>query len=171
MHAMLIDSQPRRLERMQIAFLEAGIHVTGSGSLAVAECCLRRAVVDILLIEEPAGGHRLAEIIGLAQSRNPRLITILLTSDVLRSSSRLAARFESLHRVLEDDSDPRLVARQVLEAAGAPDNIRARRPEPAKAVFATETALSTTPPMPDGLPVFQSSRRRMLPAQDVFSPV
>jgi len=142
MHAMLVDSHPRRLERLQIAFLEAGIHVTGSGSLAVADCCLRRAKVDVLLIEERAGGLRLAELVGLAQRRNPRVTTVLLTDDVAYAEAQLAPRFQSMACILADDSDPRQVTEHLQAALS--NRSRGAAALPAPAVPA---------------PVFQSSRR------------
>lgn len=111
MHAMLLDSDIPRLDRLQIAFLEAGIHVTGSGSLSVAECCLRRAVADVLLVDLDTAGAYLPEIVTLAERRNPRLVTLFLSDAVSAATDRWSDRFASLHCVLEGVSEAGLVAR------------------------------------------------------------
>lgn len=111
MHAMLLDSDIPRLDRLQIAFLEAGIHVTGSGSISVAECCLRRAVADVLLVDLDTAGAYLPEIVTLAERRNPRLVTLFLSDAVSAATDRWSDRFGSLHCVLEGVSEAGLVAR------------------------------------------------------------
>jgi hypothetical protein len=158
MHAMLIDGLPKRLDALQLAFLEAGIHVTGSGSLQVAECCLRRAVVDMLIVNELSCGDRLSDVVLLAQRRSPKLVTILLTHDVAAATDRYSDAFSSLTCVLEDSADPRLVAgmarasragRAACHVTGAP----AVPSAPPHTPSPTETR--ETPDMP----VFQTSRR------------
>lgn len=111
MHAMIVDSRPARLDLTQIAFLEAGIHVTGSGSLAVADCCLRRAVVDLLVLDSDVAGRRAGEIIALAERRNPRLVTLVLTQNVAGVTDTYTEVFQSVHCVLEADVPPAMVAR------------------------------------------------------------
>lgn len=111
MHAMIVDSRPTRLDLTQIAFLEAGIHVTGSGSLAVADCCLRRAVVDLLVLDAEVAGRRTGEIIALAERRNPRLVTLVLTRNVASVTDTYTEVFQSVHCVLEADVPPAMVAR------------------------------------------------------------
>jgi DNA-binding NarL/FixJ family response regulator len=111
MHAMIVDSRPDRLDLTQIALLEAGIHVTGSGSLAVAECCLRRARVDLLVLDLDLGARRTGEIIALAERRNPRLVTLVLTPDVAAVTDSYTQIFHSVHCVLGADVAPALVAR------------------------------------------------------------
>ncbi|MEN9062234.1 hypothetical protein [Ponticoccus litoralis] len=111
MHAMIVDSRPTRLDLTQIAFLEAGIHVTGSGSPAVADCCLRRAVVDLLVLDAEVAGRRTGEIIALAERRNPRLVTLVLTRNVASVTDTYTEVFQSVHCVLEADVPPAMVAR------------------------------------------------------------
>lgn len=151
MHAMLVDTAARRLDHLQIAFLEAGIHVTGSGSMAVAECCLRRAVVNVLVIEEAGVGPHMAKVIDLAQARNPRLAAILLTSNVARATERYTERFPSLHCVLDAYADPKVVARMALASVAGQAVCKVRAPEPVARQVRDMAA---------DVPVFASTRRQ-----------
>lgn len=116
MHAMLLDSHSDRLDRLQIAFLEAGIHVTGSGNLAVAQCCLKRAMVDVLLIDEVTAGQYLGDLVTMAERRNPKVMTFMLSNRVATATDLWSQRLGSLHAVMEDQSDPTVVARVVKAA-------------------------------------------------------
>ncbi|WP_370310926.1 hypothetical protein [Salipiger bermudensis] len=157
MHAMLLDSDIPRLDRLQIAFLEAGIHVTGSGSISVAECCLRRAVADVLLVDLDTAGAYLPEIVTLAERRNPRLVTLFLSDAVSAATDRWSDRFGSLHCVLEGVSEAGLVARMARASLAG----RARCSEVAQKAAAevraaaeqttrqrAEAAAADTPPQP-----------------------
>ncbi|EBA09939.1 hypothetical protein [Sagittula stellata] len=164
MHAMLLDSDIPRLDRLQIAFLEAGIHVTGSGSLSVAECCLRRAVADVLLVDLDTAGAYLPEIVTLAERRNPRLVTLFLSDAVSAATDRWSDRFASLHCVLEGVSEAGLVARMAraslagrarcsevaqkaaAEVRAAADQNARHRAEAARSPVATPQA--AVPPQP-----------------------
>ena len=103
MHAMILDNRTERLDRLQIAFLEAGIHVTGSGSLAVAECCLRRAMVDVLVVDETSAGQALIEVVAKAERRNPRVVTLMLSDRAAVATEVWSNRLASLQGVLEGE--------------------------------------------------------------------
>ncbi|SMX49550.1 hypothetical protein [Maliponia aquimaris] len=147
MHAMIVDLDAGRLERSQIAFLETGIHVTGSGSLAVAETCLRRAVVDVLVLDADCGAQHIAELTALAERRNPRLVTLMLARDVGAATDFYSDAIGSLHCVLDGLVAPRMVARM------------------AQASLAGRAACKMTPVRADQeplapRPVFQTTRRK-----------
>jgi hypothetical protein len=141
MHAMIVDLDASRLEHSQIAFLETGIHVTGSGSFAVAETCLRRAVVD-------------AALTTLAQRRNPRLVTLMLTPDVAGTTDLYSDAVSSLHCVLDGDVAPRMVARMAQASLAGR---AACRLTPAQAERAPQTPVQD-PQRPQ--PVFTTTRRK-----------
>lgn len=156
MHAMIVDLDAGRLERSQIAFLETGIHVTGSGSLAVAETCLRRAVVDVLVLDADCGAQRIGELTALAERRNPRLVTLILARDVAAATDFYSDAIGSLHCVLDGQVAPRMVARM------------------AQASLAGRAACRMTPVRADPetqapRPVFQTTRRK--PAAPAEAPV
>lgn len=157
MHAMIVDLDAGRLERSQIAFLESGIHVTGSGSLAVAETCLRRAVVDVLVLDADCGPQRIAALTALAERRNPRLVTLMLASDVTFTTDLYADAIRSLHCVLEGQVAPRMVARMAQaslagRAACRMTPVRAAAEEPApRPVFST-TRRKPAAPTEDRVP-------------------
>lgn len=151
MHAMMVDLDAGRLERSQIAFLEAGIHVTGSGSLAVAETCLRRAVVDLLVLDADCGPERIAALCALAERRNPRLVTLMLARDVGATTDLYSDAIDSLHCVLDGLMTPRMVARMAQaslagRAACRLTPVRAVQEEPApRPVFHTTRRKPATP--------------------------
>jgi hypothetical protein len=144
MQALILDCSPRRLELGQIAFIEAGITVTGSGSLAVAETCLKLGAVDVLVIDRRSAGTRFAEIVRLAELRNPALITITLTPEVEGDTDRLISAFPSVHAVLGAEVAPQVAVRMALASMGGQVSCAAipqRRAQPASA---TEPTPETT---------------------------
>lgn len=165
MHAMILDTLSDRLDLTQIAFLEAGIHVTGSGSLAVAETCLRRAVVDLLVIEHEGAGQRAGDIIAQAERRNPRLVTLMLTQDVAGASDAFTGTFASLHCVLDADVAPEMVTRMAQASLAGRALCRASACKPAPARPVPDRAAAPEPDLAETVedrPVFSSSRRRPL---------
>jgi DNA-binding NtrC family response regulator len=154
MHAMIVDLDASRLEHSQIAFLETGIHVTGSGSFAVAETCLRRAVVDVLVLDSECGAKRIAALTTLAQRRNPRLVTLMLTPDVAGTTDLYSDAVSSLHCVLDGDVAPRMVARMAQASLAGR---AACRLTPAQAERAPQTPVQD-PQRPQ--PVFTTTRRK-----------
>ena len=163
MLAMIVDTDAGRLERSQIAFLEAGIHVTGSGSFAVAETCLRRAVVDLLVLDCECGPQRIAALTALAERRNPRLVTLMLTDDVATTTDLYSDAIASLHCVLDGNVGSRLVARmaQASLSGRAACRIAPPRAEPAMPSVARDARDARGADLP--LPVFSTTRRRAEP--------
>lgn len=111
MHVLIVDNSPKRLELGQLAFIEAGLDVTGSGSLAVAYACLGRAPMDILVIDRRSAGQHFAQLVRKAEERNPHLVTITLTPDVAGDTDRLVQAFPSVHAVLGDEIAPAMAAK------------------------------------------------------------
>lgn len=154
MHAMIVDLDPTRLERSQIAFLETGIHVTGSGSFAVAETCLRRAVVDVLVVDADSGSERISALTALAERRNPRLVTLLLARHVSEATDLYSDAVTSLHCVMDGRVAPRVVARMAQASLAGR---AACRLAPAQG----ETAPQAPAPKPSApKPVFSTTRRK-----------
>jgi DNA-binding NtrC family response regulator len=164
MHAMIVDHDAERLDHSQIAFLEAGIHVTGSGSLAVAETCLRRAVVDVLVLDAECGPSRIASLTALAQRRNPRLVTLILTDDVAATTDLYSDAVTSLHCVLDGDVSPRMVARMAQASLAGR---AACRLVPAQ----SERAAQATAQISDQVPVMEAARGpAMAPVSEPVAP-
>jgi len=103
MNALIIDRQAARLDHCQIALMNAGLQVTGTGSLLVAETCIARMGVDLLVIEKATAGDALGDVLGMAEDRNPHLVAILRTPDVEGDQDSLSPHFPSLHCVLGHD--------------------------------------------------------------------
>ncbi len=162
MHAMIVDLDAGRLERIQIAFLEAGIHVTGSGSIAVAETCLKRAVVDLLVLDADCGPDRIAQLTALAERRNPRLVTLMLAADLDATTDLYSDAVTSLHCVLGNRVSPRVVARMgqaslagraacrmtPVAADRTPAPVEDRAPMPVFTTSRRKPALATGEPLP-----------------------
>ncbi|MFL4470731.1 hypothetical protein ACERZ8_12870 [Tateyamaria armeniaca] len=103
MQALIIDTQAARLDHSLMALMEAGIHVTGTGSLLVAETCISRLGVDLLVMDKTTVGDALGDTLGMAEDRNPHLVSILRTSDVAADQDELSPHFPSLHCVVGQD--------------------------------------------------------------------
>jgi len=103
MHALIIDNTQSRLDHSLITLMEAGVQVTGTGSLVVAETCILRMGVDLLVIEKSTIGDALGDILGLAEERNPLLVSVLRTADVGPDQEELTPHFPSLHCVVGQD--------------------------------------------------------------------
>lgn len=103
MQALIIDREAARLDHCQIALMNAGVQVTGTGSLLVAETCIKRLGVDLLVIEKSTIGDALGDTLGMAEDRNPNLVAILRTPDVAQDQDALSPHFASLHCVVGQD--------------------------------------------------------------------
>lgn len=117
MQCLIVDNQMRRLENSQIAFIEAGMQVTGSGSGRVTEACLRRSIVDVLVVDHDTVGARVTDVIRMAESRNPSLVTIVLTSKVEDDLAAFEEEFSSLHAVMGSEVAPGMLSKMALSWA------------------------------------------------------
>jgi hypothetical protein len=100
MQALIIDREAARLDHSLITLMEAGIQVTGTGNVQVAETCINRMGVDLLVIEKDTIGDALGDTLGMAEERNPYLVSILRTSNVGEDHEELSPYFPSLHCVV-----------------------------------------------------------------------
>ena len=114
MYALILDNNPRRLEQGQMAFLEEGVQITGTGAIPVALTCIDRFGVDVLVIDRRSAGKRFAEVVRLAERRNPNLVTIALTPDVSGDTDRMVQAFPSMSCVLGADLSPNVAAKLAL---------------------------------------------------------
>lgn len=103
MQALIIDKEAARLDHSLISLMEAGIYVTGTASVQVADICISRMAVDLLIIEKDTVGDALGDLLGIAEDRNPHLVSILRTADVAGDQDDLSPHFNSLHCVLGEE--------------------------------------------------------------------
>lgn len=103
MQALIIDREADRLDHCQIALMNAGLQVTGTGSLLVAETCIQRLGVDLLVIEKSTIGDALGDTLGMAEDANSHLVTILRTASVAEDQDALSPHFPSLHGIVGQD--------------------------------------------------------------------
>lgn len=114
MQALVIDRHSTRLDRSLIALIEAGFQATGTASLEVAEICLARLPVDVLIIDKSTVGDALGDTLGFAEEQNIRLTSVLRTPDVAQDMEELPQFFPSLHSVLGDDVTPDLALKMAM---------------------------------------------------------
>lgn len=103
MQALIIDKEAARLDHSLMTLMKAGIQVTGTGSLPVAETCISCLGADLLVMERETVGDALGDILGMAEDRNPYLVSILRTPDVGKDQDELSPHFASLHCVVGQD--------------------------------------------------------------------
>lgn len=147
MHCLIVDTQADRLDDSMIAFLNAGVQVTGTSSLPVAKACLRRNEIDVLLIDHCLRNPKHLELVRMAEQRNPDLVTLLVSSNVMRDFETQTLAFSSIQSVLGEDVDPCLMVKMALGSAARHHIAPARRMTPTPAPVAQMSA-----------PVFQSAR-------------
>lgn len=100
MHALIIDQNANLLDECQMTLMNAGLQVTGTRSVHVAETCIQRVGVDLLVMERMTVVDALGDLLGLAEDRNPNLVTVLRTQDVAQDQDALVPHFASLHCVI-----------------------------------------------------------------------
>lgn len=143
MQALILDKMTPRLDGHSLALLEAGMQVTGTGSLKVAATCMQLSVVDLLVLDKTTAGPKIGALIAMAEARNRKLVTLMLSADVARDMDLYGLRFSSLHAILSDDLSPGLTARMGLASlsGGAMDlgddapTLLAREQEQAPVLF------------------------------------
>ncbi|MEX0367923.1 MAG: hypothetical protein AB3N22_17790 [Ruegeria sp.] len=149
MQALIIDREAARLDHCQIALMNAGVQVTGTGSLLVAETCIARLGVDLLVIEKSTIGDALGDTLGMAEDRNPHLVSILRTADVAEDQDALSPHFASLHAVVGQDVSNEVAIKlglaslraQATRSAKPARPVRVKKPdlEAARAAYAART--------------------------------
>lgn len=111
MQALIIDDDSRRQTELSIAFIRAGFQPTATGNHAVAEACIRRGWVDLLVMSERVAGRLTHSHALLAEWRNPLVATILLTTRSDRDVEELYGLLPSLHCLLAPDTTPQLITK------------------------------------------------------------
>ena len=149
MQALIIDRQADRLDHCQIALMNAGVQVTGTGSLLVAETCIQRLGVDLLVIEKSTIGDALGDMLGMAEDRNRHLVSILRTPDVSEDQDALSPHFPSLHCIVGQDVSNEVAIKlglaslraQATRSAKPARAVQVKKPnlEAARAAYAART--------------------------------
>lgn len=174
MHVLIVDNSPKRLELGQLAFIEAGLDVTGSGSLAVAYACLGRAPMDILVIDRRSAGQHFAQLVRKAEERNPHLVTITLTPDVAGDTDRLVQAFPSVHAVLGAEIAPAMAAKIAMASIVGQAMCPAQVSEPIEleSAFEAEPMVKAEKPAPlKANPILTHPDRALTPQPEVTAPV
>ena len=172
MQVLLIDRNSERLDHAMIGFMDAGMAATGTNGVPVAEACLRRSSVDVLVITADAAGGQTRALIHQAERRNRDVATILIAADVARASEIAAQSLPSVHCILSADAPAEQIVRfglgsvrgtQITEplpaASPASDWMSEPEPEPQPEPFVEpepEPAAETS----EHKPVFASKRSR-----------
>jgi len=120
--ALIVDHRTDRLNRSLVSWINAGFTATGSASLVVAETCLDRVKVDILVVERETLGDALGDMLGMAEERNPDVVSLLRTDDLATDLADLPQHFPSLHGILCQEVAPDIVTLMGL-ASRAPQQI------------------------------------------------
>ena len=123
MQALIIDKEADRLDQSLIELMKAGIHVTGTSSIKVAEICITRMCVDLLVIEKSSVGDALGDTLGMAEERNPYLVSVLRTADVPGDQDGLTPHFPSLHCVVGQDVSNSMALKIGLSSLRAQMNV------------------------------------------------
>ena len=114
MQVLIVDDDIDRQSDLTIAFMQAGFQAMATHSLRVAETCIRRNVVDLLVMTERVQGRLTHALALLGEYRNPMLATILLTDRTDSDVDELFLLLPSLHGLLSPDSDPAVVTKLLL---------------------------------------------------------
>ncbi|MBS0125171.1 hypothetical protein [Thetidibacter halocola] len=153
MQVLLLDRNGDRLDRGMIGFMEAGVLTTGTGSVSVAEACLRRTCVDLLVITADSAGAQTRALIHLAEQRNPDVATILMAADVARATDIAAQSLPSVHCILSADSSAQQVLRFGLASLRGGRIVADRVPQPEPEPELWEEAMMPVEPAPVAPPV------------------
>ncbi len=150
MQVLIVDDDIIRQTDLSLAFMEAGLHTNGTACHAVAESCIRRSWIDLVVMAETVAGRLTHHLALLAEWRNPLAATILLTPRQDEDVEELFLLIPSLHCLLAPDTDPDLVIKLSLASVIAtsrrappmvlsPDHMVAE-PLHARSIFATRRA-------------------------------
>lgn len=150
MQALIVDDNIARQTELTIALMETGFQVTATTSHAVADSCIRRGWIDVLVMDERVCGRLTHSLALLAEWRNAMSSCILMTSRTSEEIEELFLLIPSLHCLLAPDIDPvRVASIAVASVSGA-----RRGAAPMMLTKAHRVA-----EMVDEMPIFASSRR------------
>ncbi len=114
MQVLIVDDDITRQTDLSLAFMEAGLHTSGTGSHAVAERCIRKGWIDLVVMAERVSGRLTHPLALLAEWRNPLVATILLTPRHGQDMEELFLLLPSLHCLLAPETEPELVTKLSL---------------------------------------------------------
>lgn len=149
MQVLIVDDDITRQTDLSLAFMEAGLHPSGTACHGIAERCIRKGWIDLVVMAERVSGRLTHHLALLAEWRNPLAATILLTTRHDQDTDELFKLLPSLHCLLAPDADPELVTKLSLASVIS----TARRAPP---MLLTPGQMIEE--APDAAPVFASSR-------------
>lgn len=114
MQALIVDDDIVRQTDLWLAFMEAGLHTNGTARHDVAESCIRRSWIDLVVMAETVAGRLTHHLALLAEWRNPLAATILPTPRQDEDVEELYQLLPSLHCLLAPDTDPALITKLSL---------------------------------------------------------
>lgn len=148
MHVLIVDGDIDRQAQLTKELMGSGFQTTTTGCLNVAETCIRRGMIDLLVMAERMDGRLTHSLALLAEYRNPMAATMLLTPRTDADVDELYLLLPSLHCLIAPDSPARLVAK--LAVAAVSGAVRADGPIVLPPSMRVET--------PDVAPIFASVR-------------
>lgn len=104
MHILIVDDDATRQTELTYAFMVLGFQTTATASHAVAESCIRRDWVDLLLMPERVSQRLTHSLALLAEWRNPMVATMLLSPRSGEDSEELFDLIPSLYCLLAPET-------------------------------------------------------------------
>jgi len=124
MQVLIVNDQVDRQVELAIAFIQSGFQTTSTSSQLVAESCIRRGTVDLLVIAERVGGQLAHSLALLAEYRNPMVVTMLLTDRTDQDLDELYLLLPSLHCILSPRTAPELMTRLAVASVTGAEEIK-----------------------------------------------
>ncbi len=159
MQVLIVDDGIDRQVELAIAFMESGFQTTCTSSQLVAESCIRRGTVDLLVMAERVGGRLTHSLALLAEYRNPMVVTMLLTDRNDRDLDELYLLLPSLHCILSPQTAPDLVTRLAVASVAGAEEIKT--PMLLVPSLRVDNVMDTIPDIDtanDAIPIFASIR-------------
>jgi hypothetical protein len=123
MQVMIVEEDATLRTRITGALAPEGVNVLSFGRLGPAKEAARRANVDILVLGESIEGRLASDVALLAEWRNPRLGSILLSDRESDAAEELFDLIPSLQAVLARGTGPRTLARLAIATARSQEGI------------------------------------------------
>ena len=120
MQVLIVDDNIHRQADLTMAFMRSGFLATPTGSQKVAESCIRRGMIDLIVMSDRVGGRLTHGLALLAELKNEMVATILMTERTDDDVDELFLLLPSLHCLAAPDTAPELMARlAVASVSGA----------------------------------------------------
>ncbi|KMW58087.1 hypothetical protein AIOL_003057 [Candidatus Rhodobacter oscarellae] len=100
MQVLLVTDDLPQQEAIMIPFIKAGVLVTATSSLKVAEAFISTNVVDLLVASERVRGRLSHSTILMAEHQHAHLSTILLTDRTDRDAEEVFELIPSVHALI-----------------------------------------------------------------------